>query len=225
MHLTGVPKLWRRREVWLPTLWGGLLMLLTAGAAMLALGRWANDLFAVNDPAAQARTLVVEGWIDAGDLAQAARVAQRGAYERVLAVGAPLDPWDDVGGWHDCAQRAAQYLLHHGVRAVPVLTLPTAAVRRDRSYENALTVRQWAIRSHVELGAIDVFTSGVHARRSRLLYRMALGSGVAVGVLAANPQDYDAVHWWRSSEGIKRLIDEAVGLPWTICCFWPEPPR
>ena len=40
--------------------------------------------------------------------------------------------------------------------------------------------------------ALDVMSSGTRARRSRLLYRIAFGPDVQVGVLAATSSDYDA---------------------------------
>jgi hypothetical protein len=42
-------------------------------------------------------------------------------------------------------------------------------------------------------------------------------------VLATRPSGYDAQHWWRSSEGVKTTVGEALSLTWTTCCFWPGP--
>jgi len=63
----------------------------------------------------------------------------------------------------------------------------------------------------------------VHARRSWLVYRMAFGDGVEVGVLSARPTGYDLQRWWTTSTGVKTVIGEALSLAWTKCCFWPAP--
>ena len=221
--------LFRRREVWLPTLWGGCVLIAGAALLVVALGVNANRLLALDEPVrgqdgAGARTLVVEGWMDEPELAQALAVFRRGHYQRVLTTGGPIEPWGDVGGWQTYAQRGAAFLRSNGLADVPVIAVPAHDVKQDRSYLNALMVRDWASRSGASLGAIDVVSAGVHARRSRLVYRMALGDAVEVGVIAAAPQGFDAQRWWTSSSGVKSTIGEALSLAWTACCFWPAAP-
>lgn len=221
--------LWRRRTVWLPTLWGALLLLALAAVAALALGRVAYDLLAPNAPArgrdgGGARTLVVEGFMSPAELDQVI-VTLRGAhYERVLTTGGPIEQWPGVASWPSFAERAAAYLRAHGAHGVPVIALPAPRSARDRTYLSALMVRAWAQRNGVAPDAVDLYSVGVHARRSRLLTRMALGDAVEVGVLAAQPSEYDGRRWWTSSEAAKATLGEALGLAWTQCCFWPAPP-
>ena len=219
----------RRREVWLPTAWGWLLLLVVAVAAICALGLSARSLLALDAPARGpdgqgARTLIVEGWLTDDELAQAVVTFRRGHYERVLTSGGPIEPWIDVGNWHNFALRAAAYLRAHGVTAVPVIAVPAPDTKKDRSYLSASMVREWARRERVALTAVDVYTAGVHARRSRMVYRLALGDAVEVGALAARPGDYDDERWWESSTGAKTTLNEVVSLAWTQCCFWPERP-
>ena len=219
-----MPALLRRRQVWLPTLWGWLLLLALGLLGLVALAVAANGALALNDPARDARTLIVEGWIDESELAQAMAVLRRGRYERVLTTGGPIEPWSDVGGWQTFAERAAAYLRTHGPANLPVIAVPAPETKLERTYLNAVMVREWARQSGTALVAVDVYSAGVHARRSRLVYRMALGSKVEVGVLAAVPKGFDAERWWRSSVGAKTLLGETLGLFWTECCFWPPAP-
>ena len=83
--------------------------------------------------------------------------------------------------------------------------------------------REWARKNGVALEAVDVFSAGVHARRSRLVYRLALGESVQVGVMAARPKDYEPDRWWATSAGAKAVIG-GLSLAWTKCCFWPGAP-
>ena len=142
----------------------------------------------------------------------------------MLTTGGPIEPWVDVGDWKNYAVRAASTLRAYGIASVPVIAVPAPASKQDRTYLSAVMVRDWAAQSQVSLGAIDLYSAGVHARRSRLLFRMALGDAVEVGVLAARPPDFDAEHWWTSSSGAKSTMGETLSLAWTICCFWPAPP-
>lgn len=224
-----MPALFRRRSVWLPTIWGSLLVSALVLAVLGAIGAGAYRFLALNDAArgpdgSGARTLVVEGWLAPPELDLAISAFHRGRYDRVLTTGGPIDPWIDAGGWGNFALRAAHLLRRQGLVEVPVIAVPAPATLRNRTYLSATMVREWATRSKVELGAIDVHTAGPHARRTRALYRLALGSGVEVGVLTAPAQDDHPDRWWASSEAAKSVLTEALGLAWTTCCFWPDEP-
>ena len=216
--------LFQRRQVWLPTFWGALLLLALAAALGLWLVRSAYTLLTPHAPAPAARTLVVEGWLDAPELRQAVAVVRSGGYERVLTTGGPIEPLIDVGGWKSFALRAAAQLRAEGLTTVPVIALPAPETAQERSYVSALMVRAWVKQNDPTLAAIDLYSAGVHARRSRLLFQLAFGPGVTVGVLSSAPTDFDARHWWRSSIGTKSVMSETLSLAWTTCCFWPPAP-
>ena len=221
-----MPALIRRRLVWWPTWWGAVLALLLASGAVVGLGRGAYAMLAPDDPArgrdgTGARTLVVEGWLGPDELGQAVARFRAGHYERVLTTGGPIEDWPDPDGWQSHAQRAAAYLRAHGLAQDAVVALPAPATHQDRTYLSALMVRAWAQRSGTALDAIDLVSAGTHARRSRWLFRLALGSGVEVGVYSARPAGYDAERWWTSSAGTKATMGEVLSLAWTACCFWP----
>ncbi len=220
-------RLFRRREIWLPTLWGWLLLLVAASATIAALGLSARSLLALDAPARGpdgkgARTLIVEGWLSDDELAQAVAVIKRGRYERVLTSGGPIEAWTDAGHWGNFALRAAGYLRAHGVTEMPVIPVPAPDTKKDRSYLSAARVREWAQREGLALTAVDVYSAGVHTRRTRMVYRMALGEGVEVGAMGARPSDYDDERWWTSSTGAKTTLSEVIGIAWTQCCFWPD---
>lgn len=215
--------LFRRREVWLPTFWGLLLLLAIGAALAVGLGRSAYALLALQSPVPGARTLVVEGWLDRAELNQAVAVARSGHYERVLTTGGPIDPLVDVGDWKNYAVRAAAQLRASGLTSTPVIAVPAPASLQDRSYLSAVMVREWAKQSGTALGPIDLYSAGVHARRSWLVYRMVFDDTAEVGVLNARPAEYDPQRWWTTSIGAKTTFGEVVGLAWTKCCFWPGP--
>jgi hypothetical protein len=60
--------------------------------------------------------------------------------------------------------------------------------------------------------AINIFTAGAHARRSRLVYEKVFGSEVKVGAISWAPADRaTSIAWWRSSERTIVLTKETVG--------------
>jgi hypothetical protein len=213
----------------MPTWWGALVVLVLVGALGAAtvpqLGTW----LAPNAPAPGregrgARILIVEGWLDDDVLDDALAAVRHGSYARVVTSGGPIETWREIQPWSSYAERAADHLRRHGLGAIPVVALPAPETAKNRTYLSALVVRDW-MRSHDLAGEdVDLFSAGVHARRSRLVYRMAFGPDVEIGVLAARPRRYDLERWWETSEGAKSVIGELLNLAWTECCFWPQRP-
>ena len=217
------PPLFRRREVPFPTIWGWLALLLTAAAAVTLAALNIQSFLAVNQLVG-ARLLVVEGWIGPAALDQAIDVFRAGHYERVATTGGSIDQWPTpVHGTY--AELAADYLKQHGLAQAAITAVPSPSVARDRTYTSAVVIRDWAKRSGIAVESIDVISMGTHARRTRLLYRMAFGPDIAVGVHAAPASAYEGRKWWRSSNGARDVLDQGIGLLWVKCCFWPSPPE
>jgi uncharacterized SAM-binding protein YcdF (DUF218 family) len=215
------PTLFRRRQVYVPTLWGWLALLLVCGAGGLIALRAVYPFLAVTRPVS-ARLLVVEGWMPMDQLDQALQVWRAGGYEHVVTTGGPITEFGPQPGSY--AERARGYLVSHGVPAEAVTAVSAPASAQDRSFLNAVMLREWLARSELHADALNVVSSGVHCRRSWLVYRLALGPQVQVGIIAVHPLAYDPRAWWRSSQGAKDVLDEAISWTWTELFFHPGPP-
>ena len=226
-----VPSLFRRRHVLLPTVWGALLLIaLVVALATLALrhlGAW----LAPNEPATArdggtARTLVVEGWLDE-DVARRRRRPRRArdATSASSSRAGRIETWRDERRFPTYAERAADYLRRHGVAGIPVVAVPAPASAQDRTFLSAVRRPRLAAPAARSRPMPSISSpAGVHARRSRLVYRIAFGPEVDVGVIAAAPHGYRLERWWSTSEGAKTAVGELLSLAWTKCCFWPGPP-
>lgn len=212
----------RPRTILVPTLagWAALAVVLAAAGALLA--RALPGFLAVDAPAGRG-VLVVEGWIPRSALRRAAEEARRGTYRAVLVSGGPIldAPAASSDAFVTHAERAAAFLRSLDVGGLEIVAVPAAETRRDRTYESARAVRRWLEARGWRADAVDVYTAGPHARRSRALYRRALGDGAVIGVRSAPPPEYDLARWWRSSAGAKDVLGEAIGWAWMECCFWP----
>jgi len=214
----------RRRQAWLPTIWGWILLLAIICAVCVLAGRHLYALLAPNDPAAGAQLLVVEGWMGEKELNQAIARFEKGKYQRIVTAGGPIKDWVEPGGSLTYAERAASYLRKHGLDGTELTPVSAPESAQDRTFLSAVMVRDWAFKRGVKLDAIDVYSAGAHGRRSRMLYQKAFGPKINVGVLSARQQNYDERHWWRSSAATESVLKESIGLIWTICCFHPAPP-
>ncbi|HEV8113640.1 MAG TPA: ElyC/SanA/YdcF family protein [Planctomycetota bacterium] len=216
------PRLLRRREVWIPTVWGCLAGLAVCFAASVFFVRHVYAFLAPEEPVG-ARLLVVEGWISPEELDQAAAFFRDRGYERIVTTGAPLPSGFERIGFASFAEFARDRLLARGIASDRIVAVPVPASAQDRTYLSAVIVREWAQHAGIAVDALDVFSSGVHSRRSWLLYRMAFGSGVRVGVFASRPNTYDPAAWWRTSAGTKSVLSESLAWLWTKCCFHAGP--
>ena len=201
------------------------MLALLAVVALAALG-FAHGIvgfLAVDAPLApRATTLIIEGWMTEAEFAQALAVFRQGGYVRVITTGGPIEPDYDVGQWKTYAARGAAYLRAQGVAPERIVAVPAPRTLRERTWLNGVMVREWARATATPLAAIDIATTGVHARRSRMMYRLALGDATEVGVRAVVSNEFDAAQWWRSSAGSKAVLGETLAWTWAACCFWPD---
>jgi hypothetical protein len=54
------------------------------------------------------------------------------------------------------------------------------------------------------------------------MFQKALGRSVTVGVIAIPADDYDEKHWWRYSQGVRGIIDEAIAYVYARLLFYPR---
>jgi hypothetical protein len=213
----------RQRQVWMPTISGWALLLLICAVISILLARNLYTFLALNNSVG-ARVFVVEGWLAPEELDQAIEAFRKGKYERIVTTGGPVSGWPGVSQDTDYASLAADYLALHGIRPALIAAVPAPKSAQDRTFLSAVMFRKSVQRLGITLDAVDIYSSGPHARRTRLLFQMALGQKVRVGVLAARPEGFDPDVWWRTSEGVEQMLFQSFGFVWVKCCFWPGPP-
>jgi hypothetical protein len=112
-------------------------------------------------------------------------------------------------GWPTYAHAAAHTLHQAGIPEERLLAIPTWGKPDSRSWANAATFGAYAQQQGCT--AVDVYTLGVHARRSRELFRRGCGPGIAVGVISINDPRCDADDWWKHWSGWFYVLKELGG--------------
>jgi len=54
-----------------------------------------------------------------------------------------------------------------------------------------------------------------------LLFKKAFGRETDVGVIAMDEREYDPVHWWHSSEGVREVLFEGIAYVYAKWFFVP----
>jgi hypothetical protein len=163
--------------------------------------------------------LAVEGWIPDYALRQALEEFRSRRYARLVTTGGPVPLGMALSYQGNYARLAAATLQSFGLSPDSIVEVPSPAVRKDRTFTEGVAVADWMKKAGFDCRSLDLFSFSTHARRSRLLYRLALGKGVRVGVFAPRDVDYDPERWWASSEGFRRVSDEWLAYLYAALIF------
>jgi uncharacterized SAM-binding protein YcdF (DUF218 family) len=210
----------RRRQCLVPTLRGWFLLVLSLAALALVGILRIGPFLAVTEPV-PGGVLVVEGWEPDYMLEIAIAEYKQHHYAKLFVTGIPLTQGAPLSEYKTYAELGAASLVKLGMSTNDIQAVPTGAIRRDRTYATALSLKYW-LRDHgMAPTKVNLMTGGPHARRSRLLFEKALGRGVTVGVIAIPSRDYDEVHWWHSSAGVRNIIGETLAYAYARLLFYP----
>lgn len=108
------------------------------------------------------------------------------------------------------AHLGAQALVRHGVPEIAITVLPTWRIERSKTFSAARDMDGWARAGRV--GAYDVATLGVHARRTWKMHRIAR-RGAPVGIVSLNDPWCRRWSWWGNYYGWFQVLKETVALP------------
>jgi len=168
------------------------------------------------------KVLVVEGWTHDYCVDAAVNEFKSGNYDHLLTTGVPVEGMGNSSAIHDTGDwQSAGSLRKAGLPSGKVQSVASQSVDRDRTYNSAVALRKWLHQHAPGVAGINVLTEDTHARRTRMLFQEALGPDILVGIISVPNPDYDATHWWRSSEGVREVSDESIAYVYAKLFFWP----
>lgn len=202
------PKFLTPRTILFPTLFGwGCLFI----SVLLVFGIWVlkGETFLCITDRLPARVLVVDGWISIQGIRAAKEEFTNGKYEHIAVTGGLTGNSWDVKRW-SYAIEGRKLLLHLGVPSDRIILAELKNTEAQRTFESALAVRDALIANGISTEALNIFTRGAHARRSRLTYAKVFEPEIKVGVISWSPPGYDHAHWWVSSERTVEFLKETA---------------
>lgn len=207
-----------RRNLWIPNLRGwAVLILVGLGFGLFVVHQ--IDPFLTVSRAVPAQILVVESWLPDYALFNAAEEFKHGGYKYVIATGPSLPPAGDLSRYPTAAEFAAAKLAQLGLPPDRIVAVPSGSAARDRTYSCGMALKHWLEINDNSLTALNVYSLGTHARRSRLLFQKVLGSKVKVGIIACPDSSYDSTRWWMSSEGVRTVMSEGLAYVYARLIF------
>jgi hypothetical protein len=215
-------RLRKRVEVWVPTLPGWCLIGTVAILLFWMAVRSAHPFLALTSRV-DAQLLVIEGWVPDFALEDLRAEFGRGNYQRLVITGGPIEKGEPLLEYRTWPDLTKAVMLKRGWDLQHVVSLPSKAVKRDRTYTSALALREWISRTGMDVRGINIYSLGPHARRTRLLFRAALGSEKEIGVISGEDESYDSKKWWTTSQGVRKVLDEAIAYLYARFLFRPDP--
>lgn len=211
-----------RKERWGLSWRGRIVSLLLVLAVALWLLLCIQPFLAVTHRV-DSNVLVVEGWVSNFGLKGAIKEYKSGHYQYIFATGGPMSGMGASSSVYDTYAYYTADLLHKsGISGSAVRCVPCVFVGKDRTYNSALALKNWFHDHNMSVQSINVLTEDAHARRTWMLFQEAFGKDVQVGIISVQDPDYDPTRWWRSSEGVRGVIDETIAYLYARLFFWPN---
>lgn len=215
------PGLFQRRECLVPTVRGWLLILLAAAALAVGATLGVYPFLAVND-SKPGGVLVAEGWGSEDAMSEVIDEFKRNHYEGIYVTGGPIEKSSPLVEYNTLAEYGTVILTRLGCDPKVVHPVPTPRVVKDRTYSSAVALKQWLKEHGNPASKVNVFSTGAHSRRSRLLFEKAFGDDAQIGIVATEDRDYDPRRWWTTSMGFRCVTGEAIAYLYARFLFHPS---
>jgi hypothetical protein len=198
-----------RRRILLCSMWIFLLLVIL-GVTWLC--RSGESFFSLTRRL-PAEALVADGWIGRDGIRAAAKEFKLSGYEYIVVTGDMSEEEPDQSG---DTVTAEQELIGLGIPKERIIIAPSSQATRQRTFVSVASAWKALETKGVCPKALNVFTLGPHARRSRLVYAKAFAPATQVGVIAFVPPKYELEPWWLSKRRTLCLLKELVGYPFEI---------
>ena len=113
----------------------------------------------------------------------------------------------------------AELLKRMGIPEAKIILIEAPEEQINKTHTTARTVSQW-MTQQPSVSSVNLFTESTHARRSRLLYRKALPENIQVGVIASQPDGYDANNWWKDPTGRSYVLSQTVKYGYALLTYF-----
>jgi len=168
----------------------------------------------------EGQALIVNGWLSDPDLTEAIEIYEKGNYKVLIVSGGPIYR-GVLSRYKNYAELGYSSLKALGFKSENILSAPAGAVQKDRTYAGALAVKDKLKDIPYKITKVNVFTEGIHSRRSLYLYRLAFGKNYKVGIIPSTIRHYDPNRWWVYSAGVRQTINETIAYFYARFFFNP----
>jgi uncharacterized protein len=213
-------QLFRKKTATRPTLLGWVLILLIL-AIIFRLSLVGIFYFlAINKPI-KSGTLVLEGFAPTYVVKDAIDYYKENNFERLIVTGIPIVNYAFIAPYRNTALATLTAVRKFGFEdTVYIADIPTT-IFIDRTYHTAVATKILFDENNWPKN-FDIYSVGVHARRSRMMFKKAFGNDYNIGVIAQKDITFQPNYWWKSSKGFRNVSNEFVATLYVMFFFHPD---
>lgn len=200
---------------WTLSLKGWLILISLVFASLLLFIKYIHSFLTLSQPLKEADILLIEGWLNGKTLEGGVNEYQKGNYQMILIPGFPINEEEFANGYQSYPERVAKILIKLGIESQKIVTIVIPYVETNRTAETAIAVKNWLKKSNLSLNSLNLYSYDIHTRRSYLIYQKILKPEIKVGAISYSSPHYNPQKWWRSSYGVKIMINEIISYFYT----------
>lgn len=172
-----------------------------------------HSYLSFNNPIS-ADILLVEGWINSDYVPAILEELHRHHYSRIVVIGT-IKPKINEKNIEDT--KANAFLITKKLRTlsnnvIVINSINSVYKKKHQTFNYMVFFKNWLTQEHPNIKSVDLFSVGVHARKSHLLLRRVLPSSIETGVISAAPIYYNSECWWLSKKGIRLFLKNTISF-------------
>ncbi len=175
----------------------------------------------VNAPV-ESKNMIIEGWIPDYSIKKAIGLYKKDHYQNLIVTGIPVQQWQSVTNFSNVAQVTAAEIKKMGFEDTIYMAGIPSNILRDRTYSMAVMSKMIFDRHPEWDKSFNIYSLGVHSRRSRLMFERAFGDEYNIGIYADHDKSFDPVHWWKNSKGFRNVSNELLAYLYVKFFFHPD---
>jgi hypothetical protein len=124
--------------------------------------------------------------------------------------------------FHNTAEAAAALLKRDGFTDTIYQAAIPSTIYIDRTYNTAVATRMIFEKHPDWKKSFNIYSVGVHARRTHLMFERAFGDQYKIGMISEKDPTFDPEHWWRTSKGFRNVSNEFAAYVFVWAFFHPD---
>ena len=202
--------------------WQGKIIIISAftGIALFIFLKF--PIFLSNNNPVNGKYLVLDGIMPDYSIQQAIEIFNNQNYTTVIATGSKLESGYFISEKKTMAELTYATFIALGFDSANVIVIPEGDILKDRTYTSELSLKKYFDKHQISSADVDVLALGCHARRSRILFQLALGENYNVGIIAVPDNSFNINKWWKTSKGVRTVVGETIAYIYAKIFFFPD---
>ena len=221
MMSKGRIRLFKNKVCIRPTIWGWIIILIIL-YSLFRISLTGIVRYLSMDAPVGSKTMVLEGYVPTYAIKDAMNYFRDNGYKRLIITGIPIVNYEFIAPYKSTAEATVLAVRHFGYKdTVYIADIPTN-ILVDRTYSTAVETRLIFDENPEWPKNMDIYSVGVHSRRTYNMFRKVFGRDYNIGIIAHRDRTFDPDHWWKSSKGFRNVSNEFLATFYTMAFFHPD---